>query len=121
LRPLGGHVGVSGWLELCARQHSRIGWQQGLERQIQDQLAAQCQRAPDGPLEMQISCRVGAGRRWSNVWKQSIDALGSILGLVRPSNPFHPLDGRIVRLGLHHTAVAHLGFDVELGIWWRAA
>lgn len=40
---------------------------------------------------------------------------------VSPDNPFHPLDGRIVKLGLHHTVADELGFDVELGIWWRAA
>jgi hypothetical protein len=89
--------------------------------QIRDQVAAQCERAPDGPLEMQVSYRVGPGRRWNNVSKQSIDALGPILGLTTPGNPFHPLDGRIIRLGLHHTVAADIGFDVELGIWWRAA
>ena len=89
--------------------------------QIRDQVAAQCEPAPDGPLEMRISFRVGPSRQWNNVWKQSIDALGPILGLTMPSNPFHPLDGRIVRLGLHHTVAPELGFDVELGIWWRAA
>jgi hypothetical protein len=70
---------------------------------------------------MQVSYRVGPRRRWNNVWKQSIDALGPILGLVTPDNPFHPLDGRIIRLGLHQTVAADMGFDVELGIWWRAA
>jgi hypothetical protein len=89
--------------------------------QIRDQVATRCQVAPDGPLEMQISYRVGPGRRWNNIWKQSIDALSTILGLVRPENPFHPLDGRLIRLGLHHTLAPSLGFDVELGIWWRAA
>ncbi len=64
---------------------------------------------------MQISYRVGLGRRWNNIWKQSIDALGPILGLVRQSNPFHPLDGRITPLGLHHTPAAGMGFDVGLG------
>ena len=88
--------------------------------QIRDQVAAQCELAPEGPLEMQISYRVGPGRRWNNVWKQSIDALGPILGLTTPGNPFHPLDGRIIRLGVHHTVAADIGFDVELGIWWRA-
>lgn len=87
--------------------------------QLRDQVAAQCQPAPDGALEMQISFRAGPSRRWNIVWKQSIDALGPILGLTTPSNPFHPLDGRIVRLGLHRTVAPELGFDVELGIWWR--
>ena len=111
---------LAGWkvahASACGSASSR-GW----KRQIQDQVAGQCERAPDGPLEMQISYRVGLGRRWNNIWKQSIDALGPILGLVRQSNPFHPLDGRITRLGLHHTPAAGMGFDVGLGIWWREA
>jgi hypothetical protein len=115
-----GPEAIAGWSSARVRARgSATGsdW----KRQVRDQVAAQCVPAPEGPLEMQVGFRVGPGRSWNNLWKQSIDALGPILGLTRPGNEFHPLDGRIVRLGLHHTEAPELGFDVELGIWWRAA
>ncbi|MGE5816286.1 MAG: hypothetical protein ACM36C_17505 [Acidobacteriota bacterium] len=87
-----GPESVAGWnfaRAIARRSASSKDW----KCQIRDQVAAQCERAPDGPLEMQVSYRVGPGRRWNNVWKQSIDALGPILGLTTPGNPFHPLDG----------------------------
>ena len=111
---------VTGWhfaRAIARGSATRENW----KCQIRDQVATQCEHAPDGPLEMQLSYRVGRARRWNNVWKQSIDALSPILGLVTPGKPFHPLDGRIVRLGLHHTLERDMGFDVEVGIWWRAA
>lgn len=93
------------------------GWKQSLR----DQIAGQATEAPPGALEMQVSFRVGPERAWANLWKQTLDALGPVLGFDEPRNPFHPLDGRIVRLGLHHTPDAAMGFDVEVGVWWRTA
>jgi hypothetical protein len=88
---------------------------------IYDQIAEQAEEAAAGALEMQVSFRVGLERTWINLWKQSIDALGPILGMEDPRHPFNPLDGRIVRLGVHHTLAPELGYDVELGVWWRPA
>ncbi len=88
---------------------------------IADQVAACAAPAPPGPLEMQIGFRVGPRRAWINLWKPTIDALGAILGLVSPVNPFHPQDGRIVRLGLHRTIAPELTHDVGLIFLWRPA
>lgn len=111
---------LEGWSFAQARpmgSATTIGWKQSLR----DQIAQSVVEAPPGALEMQVSYRVGPDRAWVNLWKQTLDALGPILGLEDPKNPFHPLDGRIVHLGLHQTLVAGRGFDVEVGIWWRPA
>ena len=90
--------------------------------QIRDQVAAQCGGvAPDGPLELEVAFRVGPRRSWANLWKPAIDALGPVLGIVTPRRPFHPRDGRIVRLGLHRSVVPDLGDDVQLAFRWRLA
>lgn len=76
-----------------------------------------------GPLAAaatEVGLRIGQ-RVWPNLWKQTIDSLGPVLGLTRPDREFHPRDGRIVRLGIHRTDDPPLAFDVEVGIWWRAA
>ena len=88
---------------------------------VRDQLAARAGAAPEGPLEMEIAFRVGRGRSWINLWKQAIDSLGPVLGLVNARQPFHPCDGRIVRLGLHHSLATELGHDVEIAFCWRPA
>jgi hypothetical protein len=86
---------------------------------VWNQVASQAALAPDGGLEMQVAYRVGSSRAWLNVWKPSIDALGSILGVKDPRRPFDPRDDRIIRLGLHRNLDRALGNDVEIGIWWR--
>lgn len=76
-----------------------------------------------GPLAAaatEVGLRIGQ-RVWPNLWKQTIDSLGPVLGLTRPDREFHPRDGRIVRLGIHRTDDPPLAFDVEVGIWWRPA
>lgn len=111
---------LEGWSFAHARptgSATTTAWKQTLR----DQIARTAVEAPPGALEMQVSYRVGPQRAWVNLWKQTLDALGPLLGLEDPRNPFHPQDGRIVRLGLHQTLVAAMGFDVEVGIWWRAA
>lgn len=111
---------LEGWSFAHARPSgsaTTTAWKQTLR----DQIAGATEEAPPGALEMQVSYRVGPQRAWVNLWKQTLDALGPVLGLEDPRNPFHPLDGRIVRLGLHQTLVAAMGFDVEVGIWWRPA
>ena len=92
---------------------------QAWKESIQNQIAEQAQAAPVGALELELSFRVGLTRNWVGLWKQSIDALGPILGLENPARRFHPADGRIVHLGLHRTLAPELGGDVELGVWWR--
>lgn len=88
---------------------------------LRDQIAAQVVQAPPGALEMQVGFRVGPGRAWANLWKQTIDAFGPVLGVHDPAKPFHPQDGRIVRLGLHQTLDTAAGHDVGIALWWRPA
>ena len=85
-----------------------------------EQVRVQAHLAPDGPLELQIAFRTGRCRAWRNLWKQTVDSLGPILGLTYEDRPFHPNDGRIVSLGLHNVTDDSLGHDVEIAIWWRA-
>jgi len=47
--------------------------------------------------------------------------VGSDPGIGETEQSVPPLDGRIIRLGLHHTAATDTGYDVGLGVWWRAA
>lgn len=84
------------------------------------QIAHALERAPalpEGPVTVDIAFRTGPGRSWPNLWKPTIDALGGLLGHVG-SRPWHPDDGRITQLGLHHHVEDSLGHDVEL--WIRA-
>lgn len=75
--------------------------------------------ATSGPLELELGLRVGPRRSWLGLWKQAIDSLGPVLGLVRDTRLFHPRDGRIVRLGLHRQVDPALGHEVELAVCWR--
>jgi hypothetical protein len=51
------------------------------------------------------------------LWKPGIDALG----LAKPDRHFHPLDDRIVSLGLHRKIDDALGWDVVVEAWWGPA
>ena len=64
---------------------------------------------------------IGAQRNWAAMWKRTIDALDPLLGRTYPSREWNPLDGRIVRLGLHRTTDPSLGHDAEATIWARTA
>jgi len=107
--------------EIALARASGSATSRAWKQAIYDQITQQAEEAAVGALEMQVGFRVGSNRNWINLWKQSIDALGPILGLEDSRNPFNPLDGRIVRLGMHHTFAPELGYDVELGVWWRPA
>ena len=111
---------TAGWSFVSARPSgsaASAGW----KHDVYEQVRAAVHGATRGALELQVSFRVGPGREWYNLWKQSIDALGPILGIADPRKPFSPEDGRIVRLGLHRTLDPGLGHAVELGVWWRDA
>lgn len=76
---------------------------------------------PAGPVGIQLAFSVGQGRRWSSLWKSSIDALDRLLGRTYPERDWNPQDGRIVRLGLHQGIDPRLGNDVEMVVYARAA
>ncbi len=110
----------AGWAVACVRATGSAALASWKAR-VRDQLARHAEPAPEGPLDVEISFRVGRGRSWINLWKQAIDSLGPVLGLVRENRPFHPRDGRIVRLGLHRSVAPELGHDVEMAFCWRLA
>ncbi|GAA3219617.1 hypothetical protein [Actinocorallia longicatena] len=71
---------------------------------------------PDGPLDLHIGFVVGPGRQWPNLWKPAIDAFGRLLGSTSPGRPWHPRDGRIVRLGLSTRTDESLRNDVLMRV-----
>ena len=71
---------------------------------------------PDGPVKVELSFVVGKRRNWVNLWKQTIDALGPILGLTNPNRAWHPRDGRIIELGMHVSVDTSAGNNVVVGI-----
>jgi hypothetical protein len=74
-----------------------------------------------GPVGVQVAFTIGPQRSWASMWKRTIDALDPLLGRANPSRDWNPLDGRIVRLGLHRTTDPSLGHDAEATIWARTA
>jgi hypothetical protein len=74
-----------------------------------------------GAFGIDIEFRVSPARNWSSLWKPAIDSLGPLLGVPNPQRPFTPNDDRIVRLGLHRSLDASLGWDVALSVWWNIA
>lgn len=88
------------------------------KREIDAQVRAQVHHAEDGALEIQIAYLVDPVWNWSVLWKPTIDALGGIVG--DGARPFHPLDDRIVRLGLHRrTESRRSPRSASIGVWWR--
>jgi hypothetical protein len=98
-----------------AGSYTRLSWKQDLAAQI----GRQAQAVTDGPIEMQISFRLGLSRQWASLWKPAIDSLACILGDDPSGRPFHPRDDRIVRLALHRAVDPTLGNRVQIGVWWR--
>jgi hypothetical protein len=92
------------------------------KQQMFDQLRG-AEPLPEGPVSLQVAFTVGARRNWLNLWKPTIDAMEQLLGRSHPERPWHPRDGRIVDLGLHHVVDPTLGNDVRISIiaWTTAA
>lgn len=83
------------------------------KQQIADALYGAAPVAP-GPVALDIAFGVGPARSWINLWKPTIDALGALLGASSPARPWHPQDGRVVRLSLHCFVDPALGNAVDL-------
>ncbi|HSH82976.1 MAG TPA: hypothetical protein VLA19_30960, partial [Herpetosiphonaceae bacterium] len=69
----------------------------------------------DGPVALQLALTVGPLRSAPGMWKRSIDGLEPLLGRTYPSREWNPLDGRIVRLGLHRAIDDRFGHDAGGG------
>jgi hypothetical protein len=101
----------------CTGSYEKKEWKDGLRNSL---LSQKVEATGTGPLEMYTAWRCDADRRnWINLWKPSGDALGPIVGEPDPSRPFNPADDRIVSLDLHLTDDDRVGYDVEVGVWWR--
>jgi hypothetical protein len=85
------------------------------KKQIRDQ-AAWARPLPGDALALQLAFVVGPQRAWPNLWKPTIDALGSILGHDHAAPEWNVRDGRITELGLHCTVDPAAGHEVRIGI-----
>ncbi len=90
------------------------------KQQIADALRG-ARTVAQGPVALDLVFGVGPARSWINLWKPTIDALGTLLGTSSPARPWHPQDGRVVRLSLHCSVDPALGNDVDLLIDARPA
>jgi hypothetical protein len=94
----------------------------GQAREWKEQVYHACRRAipaplPPGPVALDLRFTVARTRNWSNLWKPAIDALGPMLGIPNPARPFHPLDDRVVSLGLHRIVDERIGWGVIVDVW----
>lgn len=96
---------------LIARATSASGYKQQVHAAVVS--AAQL---PPGPVRLELSFVVGEGRNWLNLWKETIDALDPLLGRTYSDRSWHPLDGRIIELGMHVTVDPSAGHGIEVGI-----
>ncbi len=87
------------------------------KQQLHDRLGGQAAAIDPGPVGLTIALTTGPGRNWPGLWKPLMDAFGPVLG-EDPTRPFHPHDGRIVSLGLHHTIDNAIAHDVIIDAWW---
>ncbi|MBM2622048.1 hypothetical protein JIG36_41750 [Actinoplanes sp. LDG1-06] len=87
----------------------------GYKQQIRDQIPAGAP-LPEGGITLQLAFVVGPNRNWANLWKPTIDSLGSLLGHDPGAHEWNPRDGRITTLGLHRTIDPAVGNDVVIAV-----
>lgn len=85
------------------------------KEQIRDQIAV-ARPLPGGAVALQLAFAAGPSRAWANLWKATIDSLGSIVGHDKGAREWHPQDGRITDLGLHCVVEPAAGNDVTISI-----
>jgi hypothetical protein len=85
------------------------------KREVRDQLA-HLSAIPPGPVRLEIAWVISPRRNWINLWKPTIDALTPLLGATTPDREWHPLDGRIVELGLHLHERAQAGQAIAVAV-----
>jgi hypothetical protein len=85
------------------------------KEQIRDQIV-RAEPLPGDGIALQIAFVVGPRRAWPNLWKASIDSLGSILGRDHGAHEWNARDGRITDLGLHCAVDPSAGNTVKLAI-----
>jgi hypothetical protein len=105
------------WVHTCVAATTPPAATKAWQQQVVQQISP-CGLG-DGAVEIQIAYRLSPARNWANLWKPTIDALGSLVGEV--PMPFHPRDDRITLLGLHRTDDPAIGWDVAVDVWCRPA
>ncbi|MEV6303875.1 hypothetical protein AB0M02_31035 [Actinoplanes sp. NPDC051861] len=85
------------------------------KEQIRDQITT-AHPLPDGGVTLQLAFVVGPRRAWPNLWKATIDSLGSLLGRDAGAGQWKARDGRITDLGLHSAVDRHAGNRVVIAI-----
>jgi hypothetical protein len=85
------------------------------KQQIRDQITAG-RPLPDGGVVLQLAFAVGPRRVWPNLWKATIDSLGSVLGRDAGAGEWNARDGRITDLGLHCVVDPAAGTQVVTAI-----
>jgi len=83
--------------------------------EIRDQIGGTAPLS-DGPVSLQLAFVVGPRRAWANLWKATIDSLGSILGHDEGAHEWNARDGRITELGLHCAVDESIGNKVKVAI-----
>lgn len=90
------------------------------KEQIRDQITVARPLPGDG-IALQLAFVVGPRRAWPNLWKATIDALGSILGHDDGARVWNARDGRIIDLGLHCTVDPAAGDTIAVSVRASAA
>jgi hypothetical protein len=90
------------------------------KRQIADQITDARLLPGDGGVVLQLAFVVGPARAWPNLWKATIDSLGTILGRDQGAGEWNVRDGRIVDLGLHCVVDPAAGNEIVIAIRARA-
>ncbi|CAI7978812.1 conserved hypothetical protein [Frankia sp. Hr75.2] len=85
------------------------------KEQIRDQVAA-AEPLPGGGVALQLAFVVGPRRAWPNLWKATIDALGSVLGRDDGAREWNARDGRVTDLGLHCTVDPAAGNEITIAV-----
>lgn len=85
------------------------------KEQIRDQITA-ARPLPAGGVALQLAFAVGPQRAWPNLWKATIDSMGSVLGRDARAGQWNVRDGRILDLGLHCVVSPDAGHRVVIAI-----
>jgi hypothetical protein len=118
---LGQYSQLDGWSNFAChagRGATKKEWKEGIRNSLAN---THPQELPSGPVAVHLAWRCARQRNWAMLWKPTGDAMGPVLGEPSPQNRFNPGDDRIVSLGLHLNVDNAMGYDVDVGMWWRSA